>query len=1030
MKEQSKTHLITTIILASITVAITVVLVISIKFSTKRKRFNYPRSRNIEPKVIEDDQFIKPNAKLNAKFKMLKLGNGMKTLLISDPYAKYAHIQISMNYGSNYDTLPGFCHFGEHMILQGSEKYKSLYAPLAAFYGIKGSEASASTGTTIQSYYIRLPDNTYYEKAIDILIDAFRYPLYDPSLIKNEILAIHNEFNGKINNFAKFINIQKQLSSPKTSYNSFTTGNNQTLNIGDYELLSKRLKGYHIVLKDPKNLFCILYSNHTLDKLEEYSNNYLNYKMHKFSDDEIDIEDKENLEENIEKLKNIEIFDEKLYKHGFFFNSLKLDNVLYINYYIGSIDFKKLKFNIYDYYNFLLNSKSLYKILREKNYISIYSMKLDTNEFIDNNNYFYIEIPLSEKGLNEINEVILIINKYIDIMKEEGYKKEYFINFVKYINSKKILEFKKDNLLSDEPLPFLSLYNNYLLYNNDEILVSGKLTEDDYDENILKKYLNLIRFEKSFYHVNTKTNISEINSSSIFNNPKEIELRYYNNTFILGKIPDEYEKKINDQSIKIDNLKIRDINPYFSEVYNQKVIPCYKEDKNSCKEKNEFDFENEDHYSGIQLDENDKNYKTYYQIDKSSESQLVKSYISIKSSLTSNSDLDDLSKKYLSYIISNKFENNEIIIDTPLIFKFTTFSDNTEKIITEFIDLLLETPKKEDFDIIKASKPLDSNTIFEVYLYRKFIVALFKSSEEENKEKNINQNEIKMSSQSDNIEYNNFLDYHSKIYNNIKSIDFLIAGNIDKNLVQNIHNSIKRKIKINNRENIISNKVPLLNNNNEESTYVKNFYLKSIYDDPRNGIIVGYKVPEEYDIYFKIFASCLITPSFEYLRFNRTNTYTPNIIYASSRFQILETGVTKEVDVMEDDINNFLLDIIEGKIKSSNYERIRESYLVNQEIKIEKTFDTLFDQFINDTKGFPSSQPEENKNKLDIPKTFEELVEKVSPVLIKPKRTTVLVARKSISDDDFNKMVEKKKKNIQKYPLNKDISIENKILQE
>ena len=1015
MKEQSKTHLITTIILASITVAITVVLVISIKFSTKRKRFNYPRSRNIEPKVIEDDQFIKPNAKLNAKFKMLKLGNGMKTLLISDPYAKYAHIQISMKYGYNYDTLPGFCHFGEHMILQGSEKYKSLYAPLGAFLGIKGSNANAATGPMIQSYFIRLPDNTYYEKAIDMLIDAFRYPLYNPSLIKNEILAIHNEFNDNVNDFDKFFDIQKQLSSPKTSYNSFTTGNNQTLNIGDYELLSKRLKGYHIVLKDPKNLFCILYSNHTLDKLEEYSNNYLNYKMHKFSDDEIDIEDKENLEENIEKLKNIEIFDEKLYKHGFFFNSLKLDNVLYINYYIGSIDFKKLKFNIYDYYSFLLNSKSLYKILREKNYISISDMELNTNEFINNNNYFVIEIYLSEKGLNEINEVILIINKYIDIMKEEGYKKEYFINFVKYINSKKILEFKKDNLFNEKPVPFLSLFYNYLLYNNDEILVSGKLTEDNYDENILKKYLNLIRFEKSFYHVNTKTNISEINSSSIFNNPKEIELRYYNNTFILGKIPDEYEKKINDQSIKIDNLKIRDINPYFSEVYNQKVI---------------LDFENEDHYSGIQLDENDKNYKTYYQIDKSSESRLVKSYISIKSSLTSNSALAVLSQKYLSYIISDKFENNEIIIDTPLIFKFTTFSDNTEKIITEFIDLLLETPKKEDFDIIKASKPLDSNTIFEVYLYRKFIVALFKSSEEENKEKNINQNEIKMSSQSDNIEYNNFLDYHSKIYNNIKSIDFLIAGNIDKNLVQNIHNSIKRKIKINNRENIISNKVPLLNNNNEESTYVKNFYLKSTYDDPRNGIIVGYKVPEEYDIYFKIFASCLIIPSFEYLRFNRTNAYTPRIIYASSRFQILEAGVTKEVDVMEDDINNFLLDIIEGKIKSSNYERIRESYLVNQEIKNEKTFDTLFDQFIDDIKGFPSSQPEENKNKLDIPKTFEELVEKVSPVLIKPKRTTLLLARKNMSDDDFNKMVEKKKKNIQKYPLNKDISIENKILQE
>ena len=157
-----------------------------------------------------------------------------------------------------------FVILGNIMILQGSEKYKSLFPPFKAFVGIKNSNINAVTGTMFQSYYIRLPHNIYYEKAIDILIDAFRYPLYDPSLIKNEILAIHNEFNNKINDYSKFINIQKQLSSPKTSYNSFTIGNNQTLNIGDYELLSKRLKGYHIVLKDPKNLFCILYSNHTL----------------------------------------------------------------------------------------------------------------------------------------------------------------------------------------------------------------------------------------------------------------------------------------------------------------------------------------------------------------------------------------------------------------------------------------------------------------------------------------------------------------------------------------------------------------------------------------------------------------------------------------------------------------------------------------------------------------------------------------------------------------------------------------------
>jgi ABC-type uncharacterized transport system permease subunit len=63
MKEQSKIHLITTIMLASIAVVTTVVLVITIKFSKKSKRFNNPRSRNIETKVIENDQFIKPKIK-------------------------------------------------------------------------------------------------------------------------------------------------------------------------------------------------------------------------------------------------------------------------------------------------------------------------------------------------------------------------------------------------------------------------------------------------------------------------------------------------------------------------------------------------------------------------------------------------------------------------------------------------------------------------------------------------------------------------------------------------------------------------------------------------------------------------------------------------------------------------------------------------------------------------------------------------------------------------------------------------------
>ena len=52
-------------------------------------------------------------------------------------------------------------------------------------------------------------------------------------------------------------------------------------------------------IKNPNNLFFILYSNKSLNESEELAKKYMNYEMHQFSEDEIDIEDKKRLEENI-----------------------------------------------------------------------------------------------------------------------------------------------------------------------------------------------------------------------------------------------------------------------------------------------------------------------------------------------------------------------------------------------------------------------------------------------------------------------------------------------------------------------------------------------------------------------------------------------------------------------------------------------------------------------------------------------------------------------------------------------------------
>ena len=89
---------------------------------------------------------------------------------------------------------------------------------------------------------------------MDMLTEAFRHPLYSQELIKNEIQVINNEFYEKIKERIG-IDIIRQLSSDKTSFNGITCGNNETLNPSESDKLSKILKGYHMVIKNPSNIF-------------------------------------------------------------------------------------------------------------------------------------------------------------------------------------------------------------------------------------------------------------------------------------------------------------------------------------------------------------------------------------------------------------------------------------------------------------------------------------------------------------------------------------------------------------------------------------------------------------------------------------------------------------------------------------------------------------------------------------------------------------------------------------------------------
>ena len=205
-----------------------------------------------------------------------------------------------------------------------------------------------------------------------------------------------------------------------------------------------------------------------------------------------------------------------------------------------------------DYYEYLLNSKSLFKLLIKNDYITI-SNKIKVVEYLvfENNNVVLLEMILTNKGVKELDNVLLIIFKYIEIMKKEGYKKEFFINFIKYKQTIEINKFEKSSIVSGISDYISQLIQNYNLYGSDKIFTRGTQKEDNYDENKIKNYLNRLKFEKSFFSINIASNATQTNT---FLEPKTIKtLKHYNLDFLFGKIPTKLKNEINNNKM-IDNM--------------------------------------------------------------------------------------------------------------------------------------------------------------------------------------------------------------------------------------------------------------------------------------------------------------------------------------------------------------------------------------------------------------------------------------------------------------------------------------------
>ena len=981
-----------------------------------------------------DKEFIKPKIKLRAEFELIRMKNGMEGLLINDPFTTYSHVHFNIHNGSSIDSYPGISHLFEHMCLSTTKNYNKSYHILRNFGGISGYSGGATSGYTSQEYFYTLPFNFRFEKGLQMITDSFINPLYPINHIKNEIQAINAEF---------FINIDKEIhildsilrkyGNKETPINLMATGNNQTLNPNTSDIISKKLKSYFNVFIRPENFFFTLYSNMSIQEMEEYCEKYFNYKMNEFPDDEIDIKEKENLIKNIYKMKDptLDLYRDEVFLHGFYYNSHSKKNKLSLSFYLKDIYIEDFKYDLFEFISFLFQSESLLYLLKSKNYIaSIHDISTGLLVSVHDRHLFEVLLDLSQNGLDNIDDVLLILYKYIDIIKREGYKKKYFYNFVKCRKNYNIKKFNKEmfTLLTS----YSELIENYRYFGEEHILDKGTPKYDEYNEIKIKNLLNKINFEKSFFIISTPNKLKKLNT---FLDPIKIEkLEHFNIRYIYGEYPNDFKENIREESEYLDNLYIRKINPYFSEKEDE-VIPCYKKEINNCKILNEFNYEKDEKYNGILLEEGDINFKIYYQIDKSSESYLIKANLEIHFNENSNliNEIIEIIKFYLNdkFSVINEVETISIVRFDKIAmgFNLITFTDNTEMIYRDFLKIIKKFPNEEEFEFSKISSRIDKieaeNVEFKDYIIK--LLNQFMNGGYE--QSNINH----IIDLIDDIYYDDFIELYKEIFETINSITLKIAGNLDYDLVKKLHNLIKENLQI--KEKTCDDNLKEEDNEKDnqkcdnkeqkrkEFNYVIDYYQKSEMKRELDGaIFVIYRFKENLNDYMQIFKNCMDAITRVNLRLEKSHSYHPNLFVENNFFMLYEQGRYKEPNKMEEEIDELLLDIINGKIVCENYNDIVTSFKTKQDEKIEKNIDNLFNEFITGT--FTNDENVNSYLESDFPDTFKEFMKQISSVFTEPKRYTILVYRSDIPDKYFQKIIKKKKKkNV--YILNKNVKILN-----
>ncbi len=418
-------------------------------------------------------------------YKLLKLSNGLKCLIISDPIkstgSSAAALSVSVGgYDSPVD-LPGLAHLLEHMLFFGSTTYpkKNYYSEYITQHG---GSLNAFTSSNETTYHFNILDD-YFEHALDIFSHFFIDPIFNKEMIDREINAVDSEFYTNYNDDScKQNQVLNSLMDKDYPITNFLCGNKKTLCSPD---LYDRMREFYTKYYTPDKMYLVISDKASIESLEIMVickfTNIINKNYSK--------SEKKNTFENIlpydiflKSSPHIPLIKIEPLKETHYFSMIwQLPSTI-----------KKYKYNVCFFWENIIDDEgvnSLYSFMKDKLYVTSIWATTGGN---DNFDLFEISMDLTEYGNTNISKIIKIIRFYIEKLLNIS-----DIDICRlYDESKKIFLINFNNKSKEHPesyvLDLVNLLRNYDPY--DQILTGEYYFKNTNDQFIdqLRQYIQTI----------------------------------------------------------------------------------------------------------------------------------------------------------------------------------------------------------------------------------------------------------------------------------------------------------------------------------------------------------------------------------------------------------------------------------------------------------------------------------------------------------------------------------------------------------